>query len=137
MGAIEGNLPIGVVHDAAPSPVQYISWGGSVIQAKVIKNDLDQIASRLGPSVDQAVSSGADRVASRWKATTRVLTGAHRDSIHVEQRGEAHYAIVADSDHSAYTELGTRYQRGDHAGVNALNDEKDRITREIAEAVEP
>jgi hypothetical protein len=106
-----------------------------MISIRVLRNVLDQI--EITSAVDQAVQSGAERVGSKWKTTTRVLTGAHRDSIHVEKRGEGHAAIVADSDHSAYVELGTRFMRGDHAGVNALNDEKDRITREIAEAVEP
>lgn len=106
-----------------------------MISIKVLRNVLDQI--EITNAVDAAVQSGAERVAQKWKATTKVDTGAHRDSIHVEKRGEGQAAIVADSDHSAYVELGTRYMRGDHAGVNALNNEKDRITREIAEAVEP
>lgn len=106
-----------------------------MISAKVTKNELDEIAAKLG-RIDGIVSQGANRVAAKWKATTRVRTGAHRDSIHVDKRGDAHYAIVADSNHSAYVELGTRYMRGDHAGVNALNSEKDTITAEIERAVE-
>jgi HK97 gp10 family phage protein len=106
-----------------------------MIAGRVIKNLFPAI--RVNSAVDAAVQAGAERVAAKWKATTKVDTGAHRDSIHTENQGAGHVAIVADSDHSAYVELGTRYMRGDHAGVNALNDEKDRITREIAEAVEP
>jgi HK97 gp10 family phage protein len=105
------------------------------ITARVTRNTLDEIAGQLG-RVDAIVAAGAGRVATRWKATTRVDTGAHRDSIHPEKRGDAYHAIVADSDHSAYVELGTRYMRGDHAGVNALNNEKDSIVSEIRQAVE-
>lgn len=106
-----------------------------MIVGRVLKNLFPQI--RVSGAVDQAVQAGAQRVASKWKATTRVDTGAHRDSIHVERRGEGQAAIVADSDHSAYVELGTRSMRGDHAGVNALNQEKDRIVREIEDAIRP
>jgi HK97 gp10 family phage protein len=106
------------------------------ITARVTKNSLDEIAGNLS-QIDGIVSQGAGRVAMKWKATTRVRTGEHRDSIHTEKRGDAHYAIVADSDHSAYVELGTRYMRGDHAGVNALNNEKDSIVSEIEDALTP
>lgn len=106
-----------------------------MITARVTVNILGRIADSLSSDVDQAVQAGAERVSRKWKATTRVDTGAHRDSIHVERRGSGNAAIVADSDHSVYVELGTRYMRGDHAGVNALNSEKDAIVSQIEDAL--
>ena len=107
-----------------------------MITARVAKNLLIAIAGEITGDVDMAVQQGAARVSARWKATTRVRTGAHRASIHVEKRGQGQAAIVADSDHSSYVELGTRKMRGDHAGVNALNREKDAIVSDVRKAIE-
>lgn len=102
------------------------------------RNDFAAIARALPGAVDEAVEETTDAVIDHWKPRTRVLTGAHRDSIHKERRGEGDYAAVADSDHSLWVETGTRSMRGDHAGVDALTQEGQatRVAERLKRAIE-
>lgn len=75
--------------------------------------------------VKRAVKEQADRGAAIAKAIAPVLTGAFRDSIHVEEQAEG-YAIVADSKDdqgnpdAAYIEFGTSVDPAHHTLSDAL-----------------
>jgi len=75
--------------------------------------------------VKRALKEQADRGAVVAKAIAPVLTGAFRDSIHVEEQGDG-YAIVADSHDNenepdaAYIEFGTSDTPAHHTLADAL-----------------
>lgn len=107
-----------------------------MIQAKILKNNFGRIALTLRDGADGVARETAEAIADRWQATTKVDTGEHRDSIHVEKHGDS-YAVVAGSDHSLYVELGSRYQRGDHAGTNAAAEQRDPFLGRVRRLIQP
>ena len=70
----------------------------------------------------------AELGAAHARSRTRVDSGSHRDSIHVERvRNVGHKKdrvgaeIVADAPHSASVEFGSKKQAGDHALRSAID----------------
>lgn len=65
------------------------------------------------------MSGPAEAVAEIAKSIAPVLTGAYRDSIHVETDGEGS-KVVADTEYAVYVEVGTEDTTAFHVLTRAV-----------------
>lgn len=113
-----------------------------------LKSRLPEVAAELRPRVSRAVKKGAEDIADTARRNLEI--GGHVDSgellnsIHVERRGSAEYAVIADAradkngnpgagaPYGGFVEFGTQ----DTAAYPFLHPAAEERAEEIVESVE-
>jgi HK97 gp10 family phage protein len=105
-----------------------------MIEVKKIKLDtamLDKFAANLGINTDRALASIAFQVEGYAKQSAPLLTGALRNSIHVEKIGENKYWVSDGMEYGIFQELGTRKMAAHPFMIPSV----ERARRDVAKAV--
>lgn len=100
------------------------------VSAKVLKNEFPRIALEVHKNSDFAAKASAERLNEDYKRRVHVITGATRESAHVERRGEANYAVVV-GEGAIFEEFGTIYRPPHPTMVPAAEAEKPRLREQF------
>lgn len=97
-----------------------------------------QITRELRPKVSRGTRAGAELIVQAAKSRVPVRSGALRDAIHIDFRGDADYAVVA-GDHNAFyghmVEFGTTHSPAHPFLVPAVEERKAAVEAAIVVAL--
>jgi HK97 gp10 family phage protein len=102
-----------------------------------LKSRFPQIAASLPARSDESAEQAAEAVADRARERVPVDTGALRDAIHTEQRGDD-YAVIAGNDRAFYghmVEFGTSHSAAHPFLIPALEQERALIEARVRAAM--
>ena len=103
----------------------------------MLRSRLPEIAAALPPELDAALQQAADEIVVAAKERVPVDTGRLQRAIHAEKTDDGVAVLAGDSEawYGMLVEHGTRYIPPHPFLIPALEENRDRIDRELQAAV--
>ncbi len=107
----------------------------ATITVKLDTRELDKLADSLNMETDRVIASAAFQVEAEAKARAPVDTGALKNSIHTEPKGNKIYWVADGVEYGIYQEFGTHRMSAHPFMMPAVEKVRKQLDKMFAEIV--